>query len=235
MKTFSSQQGVIIVGVVFVLGMFAIGAVTLVASSITSGIVKNVNSSSGLKTQLSAESVLREGAYQIVNGVDPDMYSGSIPPINYVLSNSVTVQDIGYPNLLITGDSDNSRSYRKMIYAVSLFPESAVFDHAVYAQNNLDLGGNITINGSTFANGDIDISGNAEINGDAYSVGEISDESAVTGDATQGVEGVSPPEVDTSYFYDIANSDGTVFSSADADAYTDGEIVENKIVYIIIC
>lgn len=233
--TDQNDRGFVIVGFVFGVGLFALGLSMLIISSTTSALIKNRNTLSGIQTFFAADSALHEGAYQMIKG-SASYAGGTFETLNQTNSNMIVVTDIGWPNLRLDGTASSLLTGRTSSYRISLFPSSAVFDHAIYSQDDINISGNTYINGNIFADGDIDVSNAAAtIDGDAYSVGTttLQKEDNVTGDSVTDASAVAPPTIDLAIYHNNASTTGTIFTDAStAKAYIESGSALNKVIYI---
>src|SRR3989344_7508775 len=163
-----NQKGVIGLLAVMGIGVFALGVSLVASSGAASELASNINLSSGDQAFYSAESGVYEGALQYKN--DPDNYTGGTPQLlNNTVSGNIEATPLDWPYVKIRSLASGNATDRTVARIFTSFPEGLAFDYAVYAEHQLDIGGNAEINGDIFANDGIDFTGNsAEINGDAY-------------------------------------------------------------------
>lgn len=213
----SGESGVITLFVVLGAGIFALGTALTLATGILSEVRKSGNTAQGDRMFYAAEANLSEGRYQYLNN---DTYSGALSAglFNSASSSDITVSDIGWPYVQVRGSASGGDTIRATVHTLTVFPEGQAFNHAVYSENDLTVGGSAQINGSIFANNGIDFTGsNAEINGDAYSPDDIDDQhDNVNGESFEGVDPISPPTIDSTPYLAQATADGTVFASGAA-------------------
>ena len=227
----NKQSGLIMVGIVLGIGMFALGIAILVVSATTSSLVKNNNSKSGNLSFITAESALREGVHQLLHDI-PNYTGGVFPLINNSNGNLITVNDLGSYKYEVLGEAHSNTTTREILYIINTFPASAIFDHAIYAQNTLNLAGNANITGSVFANNTIDLQDSGlTLDGNVYSATSINGHTeTITGNQDENVVPVEPPSVDVQHYID--NATMTFTSSADAESYLSGNNISNEIIYI---
>ncbi|MBI4114398.1 MAG: hypothetical protein HY445_00980 [Candidatus Niyogibacteria bacterium] len=204
-----SEEGIISLITILAVGLFALGTVLTISAGTLSETVKNKNMTSGSQSFYTAESAMREGAYQVIEevkefGGDPT-YAGE----DYFALNSTSNSDVtvlyDWPYAIMRGEATGGNVNRAVIHTITVFPEGLAFDYAMYAQHKLNFGGNSTVNGNIFANDGIDFTGNsAEINGDAFSSEEFTDTDNINGEAISGVDPIPSPELDTDDYYDAA-------------------------------
>ena len=231
MKEDYYQKGIINLIVVMSIGLFALGAALVLSIGLLGEVKKNRNTISGDRTFYAAESGMVEGSYQYFK---TSSYGGGIPiPINNTLAGLISVTDLGWPYVAVEGEADNLNTKRIVLYTINLFPEGFAFDHAVYAHNELTLGGSIEVNGSIFANDEINFLGNnATVNGDAFSPQPITDTDNINGNVVSGVEPVPIPDIDFQPYADVALIEGTYFINADdAESYLNDE-TRNAVVFV---
>ena len=207
-------------------GLFALAAVLSIATGTIGEIVKNHQMILGDLTFHAAEANLREGTHQYIN--DQSYTGGTAALLNNADTASIAVTDLGWPYAKAQGSAANNGNNRKVARIITVFPEGLAFDYAVYAQNDLIMGGNLKVNGDIFANDGIDFNGvSAEINGDAYSPLDVEDNGNVNGNIIEGVDSIPPPTLDAANYEAAAIADGTYFDDdSDAEDYVNGNVVD---------
>ena len=236
-------QGSITLGLVFGLGLLSLTLASIALSSVTNTIGSHRNELSGLRTFVTADSAAREGVYRYLQESN---YSGDVDwvdlagggEINAVLASSISIDKSNWPNILVRGSAENSLTGREVGYTVRPSDLELAFDHAIYSQFDLEIGGNATVNGSIYANGDIDFTGgSAEVNGDAFAVGDIDQSHDNIDDEThlivRGTETLAPPTIDSAVYYSQAVADGTWYNAPVlAETAHNGVTTNNVVVYV---
>lgn len=223
-KKLQANSGIISLLTVMGVGIFALAAALTFATDVLVEANKNKNTVSGDQVFYTAEFHNSEGAYQYIQS---QTYGGGTPSQNPNGTISGEIEIIpatwpgdpnGSPYTYSKGISDNPQTHRVSKKVITVFPEGEAFNSAVYAQDDLNIGGNATILGNVFANGDVDFTGaSAEVDGDVYSVGEIdANSSNYTGDIIEGVSSIPPPEIDVDPYRVDAIANGTYFILAGA-------------------
>lgn len=227
----TNRRGIVGLTAVLLLGLFTLGSAFSVATANLIELSKNKNVSSGARSFQTAEAAAREGAYQYLHD---QAYTGSaFSAMNGSVAQTVAVTPLDWPYFETRGTASNQTARRAVVNTLTVFPEGLAFDYATYAEHDLSIGGNVTIDGNIFSNGTLSFIGNkTEIDGDAYSAEPIADTNNVNGDAYGGVSPIPPPQIDTTPYFTAANSGGTLFSDPnDAETYVNGE-VRNAVVYV---
>lgn len=190
------------------------------ATAILGEMGQNKNTSSGDKTFYSAESALEEGAYQYLH--NQSYIGGSFPLVNGSHTDSILIEDLGWPYAKVKGGAENYMTSRIAVNVITVFAEGEAFNYATYSEENLTLSGNTTINGNVFTNGDMEFNGNSsEINGDAFAAGTI-DGGNISGAQESGMDPIPPPQIDAAPYKTLAESAGTYFDDAnDAEDWFD--------------
>ena len=223
--------------VMFAIGLFALGAALSMSDGILLELLKNKNQTRGSQAFYTAEANSKEGAYQIEKefaATGSTTYDGGSPlTLNSASSADITVTDLGWPYKKIRGLASRTNSYRAVVQLLTVYPEGLAFDHAIYAQDDLTLKGNVEIYGSVFSNGTMNFNGGPDIYGDAYSTEPIDNSGGnISGEVFDGVDSIPPPQVDLTPYYDEALADGTLFASAtSADAFLSNQ-TRTAIVYV---
>jgi hypothetical protein len=205
------------------IGLFALTFALITASGVAGGFSKNHNETASDDAFYAAEAAMREGAYQYEH-VASAYTGGSFPLLNGVNSSTVTIVTTTWPYVNVIGAANGRGNYRTVTEMFTIFPEGLAFDHAIYAEYNLQIGGNVTVNGGIFANGAVDFKGtSATVNGDAVSASTVTENGNVAGSVVDGANPIPPPAIDIAPYVTVAQADGTYFtSSTDAEAYLDG-------------
>ncbi len=239
MKTLTTQQGSITLGLVFGLGMLGLGIAAATMTFSTSAISNNSNAAQGVRSLVTADAATREGVYRAidsVSGTNVTFTGASIPLLNNSDTAAVTVSGT-WPLIDIRGEADNARTTRKVVATLDLFPSAFAFDQAVYTHGQLNVTGNVTIEGDIYATNGIDVGGSADIDGDAHSPQTIDDvHGRITGTTNETHPVIEPPEIDYTLYQAQAIIDGTYFTgpsaSANAEAFIKGNQNLNKVVYV---
>jgi len=233
MKFNKQNKGIISLAIVFSIGFLALSIAMATSVSALQELKKSYNAVSGDKSFLAAESAVREGTYQYINDVLLSYTGGTPQLINDSSDGSIIVTDIGWPYIEIEGEAENRTTQRQVVYTLTTFPEGMAFNHAVYSQNNLDFGGNASINGSIFAENNISFTGaSATINGDAYSPNPITDTDNINGEVFEEVTSILPPQVDLLPYRAEAIINSTYFiDTEDTENYLNNE-TKTAVVYV---
>ena len=221
------QKGIISLLVLISIGFFALAAATAISLDVFSELSKDQDTIFGDLAFHNSESAVKEGFYQYRE--NPSSYAGGATElINKSLSAEISVASLDWPYAEIKGIAENKLSQRKNIYAVTLFPEALTFNYAIFSQSELNFKGNVTINGNIFANEKIEFQGSgAEVNGDAFSPNEIDGAENIEGNVVTDVEPIPPPQIDLQSYYELAQNEGTFFStSAEAEDYLNNQTKE---------
>lgn len=219
MQDRTSQKGIINLVVMFTIGIFALGTALSMSDGILLELLKNKNQTRGSQAFYTAEANSKEGAYQIAKefaATSTTTYDGGTSlALNSVSSADITVTDLGWPYKKINGLASRVNSARAVVQMLTVYPEGLAFNHAVYAQDDLTLKGNVEIYGSVFSNGTMNFNGGPDIYGDAYSTEPIDNNGGnISGDIFTSVDPIPPPQVDLTPYYDEALAGGTLFASA---------------------
>lgn len=225
------NKGIISLAAVFTIGFLALSIAMATSVSALQELKKGFNTVSGDKTFLAAEAAAGEGIYQYIKD---DTYSvGTIPLLNNVSANSITVNSslLGWAYREILGTAENNLTNRKVKNTVLLFPSGVAFDYAVYSEKDLFFTGNASIIGDVFSNSTTSCGGSSNIEGNAYAAG-INDCDGYASSTHQNVNIIPPPEIDFQFYYDIALTSGTLFTTTtDAQAYLNGNTI-NAVVFV---
>ncbi len=221
------ERGVITLMAVLGVGLFALGAALTVATGVLSELAANQDTIAGDQVFYSGESNAGEGAYQYLTA--SSYASGTPTLLNDTSTGSITVIPLSWPYVRAKGHAGNGTTRRIVSHIITVFPEGFAFDYAVYAQNNLVFGGNITVNGNVFANNGINggNSNSVNLNGDAFSPEEIIDsKNNIDGISVTGVDPIPPPTINPGEYrlaaqaIDPETGTSTLFSSSnDAETY----------------
>jgi hypothetical protein len=231
MRETLKEKGIISLVVIMSVGLFALGSVLAVSTGILGELIKNKNTVSGDQAFYTAEAGMKEGTYQYLNSLS---YSGGTAVLlNNAAGGDIVVATSTWPYIIAKGTAENIRSYRGVLHTITVFPEGFAFDHAVYAHNDLTLGGSVEVNGSVFANDGIDFHGaNAAVNGNAYSPGDIEDHGNISGLIVPGVDPIPLPHFDLEPYRQAAIVDGTLFSSStEAETYLNNQ-TRNAVIFV---
>ncbi len=225
MKTQENARGTALVaalGVVLVLAMVCLGAV---------GSVLNESSRVRHNEKDTQASYIAGGALDLfLSRVIPqpsllreptgEMLAGSIGPGTF----AITVGQLDASTALVTavgsheGVSRSMRAYlRTNVFANQAQPGRAGFDKAIFADDNLEIGGTFdVVGGGVHTNANATLKGNAYgIDGDLSAVGTISGSTGkVAGTATPGADRLEFPVLDIQYYCDIAVANGEVIEVA---------------------
>lgn len=209
-------------------GLFALASALTIATGVMGELVKNRNIILGDQSFHAAEANMREGAHQYVNNL---AYTGGAASIlNNTNNASIVVTPLDWPYAKAQGTAANDIANRKVSHIITIFQEGLAFDYAVYAQDELNFGGNSTVNGNIFANSGIGFTGNsAEINGDAFSPEAFTDTDNIDGSAVSGVDSIPPPQLDTDDYLNIA--DNVFADDNDAEAFLNNQ-TQSALVFI---
>lgn len=235
----TGRDGITTLIAVLAIGAFALGSALTISLGALSGLSKNINIVSGDQKFFTAESFMSEGIYQYVKEIEATGVSTytPLPPdlMNGVESGAITVTPLSWPYVIIRGDAENGNGRRIVKEVVSVFPEGQAFKYAVYAENLLNFGGSVAVNGNVFANNGIGFTGNnAEVNGDAFTPGTIpaGGTDNVLGEIFTGVDVIAPPVINTTPYKDAAIAAGTYFTDDDAAESYLGNQIRDAVIFV---
>lgn len=233
---YRSNDGVISLLAIFGIGVFALSASLAVAVGSAAGLAQNRNVVSGDQSFYTAEAGTFEGALQYRHATSS--YTGGSPELlNNTSEGSISVTSLNWPYVHVNSYATGQTVRRSVSHVITVFPEGFAFDYAVYAQNNLIMGGNLEINGGVFANDGIEFNGNsAEINGNAYSplnINENQPGANINGEIFEGVDPIPPPELLIDPYLAYANASSTYFATtSSAQSYVNGNMLDHVVVVI---
>lgn len=229
MNSINNEKGIISLVVIMTIGLFALATVSVSLVAALNEFAKERDITQSNNTLYASEAAAREGIYQYRESFLDDGDVLALANINDMQNESVEINDLAWPYTEVIARVNNDPGYnRTILYVMNNFPEGEAFNHAVYSENAVTLGGNASVTGSVLANNDIELSGNAEINGDAYSLNPIEDTSNITGEAFVTDDFMPVPLIDLSKYSDEAALAGTFFDNEDdANDYIDDNI-KNK-------
>lgn len=216
MKKSTQQSGSITLGLVFGLGMLALGIAATTLTFSTNAVVNNSITSSGIRSLVTADSASREGVYRIMKDYAPDKIvtftNTTLPLLNNTATAEVAITG-SWPIYEVRSASTNDRVTRKIVSTLDLFPSAFAFDQAVYTHGQLNFNGNVTINGDVYATNGIDLSGSANISEDAYTPSTIntSGSANVDGDSVSNYDEILPPAIETTPYFTEATINGTYY------------------------
>ena len=222
------NKGIISLAAVYAIGLLALGTVLTTSVLALTELTKNRNTISGNQSFHTAEAAAREGVYQYQH---IDSYLGGTPQLlNNTSQGEITITDIDWPYVEVSGAAENQTTHRKIIYTMTKFAEGLAFKYSVFSQNVLNFSGDVTVNGNIFANNGIDFNEpdtGPEIYGNAFSPVEITDTDNIkNGVAVSGpkVSTIPSLRIDFQPYYDTAQAEGTLFTtSADAESYLEDQ------------
>lgn len=233
---------------ILIIGLFAMSAATLNLLGALKENTKNHNSIKSAQAFFTAESAAREGVYEFRNSAsfnagDPYYNGGNYSLLNYTSNAVMAVENFaGWPTggdrfADLVGTADNSTSTRKIVYSVNLYPEGDSFDHAIYADDELDISGSANITGNVFANNDIDLGGNAVVDGNVVSTNDvdITGSAEITnGEAVPAGTEIPAPSIDLAPYKTIALAAGTFYDDKDIaeDQVKNNLLPYNSTVYV---
>ncbi|MFA5830409.1 MAG: hypothetical protein WC878_01110 [Candidatus Paceibacterota bacterium] len=211
------QKGIVSLAAVLTIGVFALGLVFNAANGALGEIAKNRNGRLAERTFAAAESENREGVYQFLKS------PASYPEGHHVLpavsmngadANEITL-DVDWPYVEARGRSDNGKTEHKNLRRITVFPEGAAFDYALYSNGDMDITGNADVTGNIAANENLSIeNAAASVEGNLY-VGENYDphgNANVEGEVS--LETVTPPpSIDTAPYRIEAETSGALFGT----------------------
>jgi cytoskeletal protein CcmA (bactofilin family) len=116
--------------------------------------------------------------------------------------------------IISTGTSQGWQAEVKAIgqYMTTTTNNNSVFDHALFSDSDIYLGGTADIVGDIHSNGNISLSGTPSVDGDGSASGWIKDKKGgITGTKTQYAPKIPMPVVDVQYYRSIAT---TIYSSS---------------------
>lgn len=232
----NKNEGVVTLITVLMVGTLALTLAFTAALGVLSQISKNRNIVSGDQLFYAADAAAREGAHQYINdyiasAASPTYSGGTNVLINEADNISISVTPLAWPYVEVTGDALNSAVERSVVYTVNIFPEGQAFDHAIYANDSLNISGSVEVDGDVFSNGDLNFNGNPPINGDVYSAGNAdTSNNNLNGEAYSGVSPIAAPQVDTDLYKNEAQANGTYFTNpSDAENHlanpSNGDVV----------
>ena len=232
------ESGSITLGIVFGLGMLALGIAASTLTFSTNAVVNNSIAGSGVRALVTADSAGREGIYRLIedynaDGAVDEFTETEIPLLN--ATDAASVKAVGtWPIYEIRSSSANPRVSRNITTEVNLFPSGFAFDQAVYTHGSLTIGGSAEINGDVYATNEIDFNGGAPVNGDASTAGAITptNQTNVTGESTNNHPVIEPPTIDIGTF--IAAADYSIITntaSNDVETLIIDPLIDNVIIY----
>jgi predicted acyltransferase (DUF342 family) len=205
---------------VYGLGILSLALMSTVLTSVLTNLSTHKNSLSGLYTLVTADSGAREGVQQLILGTEP--VSGTILNPIGVTNTSVSVLDALWVGTEVIATAENNLTQRKVSYTVITQPGAGAFAHAIYAQHDVEVGGNACVTGDIYAGNNLDVTNAAVVvAGEVYSSGETTiHENATVGQSTANVVVLSPPTVDLSQYYTDSRT-GIIATSTDSVSYAD--------------
>ncbi|MFH1451121.1 MAG: hypothetical protein ABIF89_00755 [bacterium] len=214
-----NNKGIISLIVLFGVGLFALATSLTISLGSLMELAKNRNNFLGTRSSYAAETAATEGfyAYQSdTNYPGGNSAENTSPLINETESSSIEVIPLTWPEVEIKGMADNKISHRETVYTINVFPEGMAFNYAAYAQNSLNIGGSVLIDGSIFANNEIVINGSsAQVTEDVFSATNVdSGNGNIGGEIFSNVTPLPAPQINiedyrdaaTQYFEDIAEA-----------------------------
>lgn len=111
--------------------------------------------------------------------------------------------------------------------------QNVVFDHALFSDSDIRLGGTFDIHGDCHANGNVTMQGTPTVDGNLSAVGTVPASGTVTGTRTSGASHIAMPTIDMAYYQNRAttvyNSDHVFNGTTQLDGITfvDGDISVN--------
>lgn len=227
-----SEQGfAVITAVVFLAVLLILGA------SLVEQTVQELSVASREKKETGAFSLAEAGidyaAWRIYNIQTPSL------PITWSRSDlgtgtfSVTADRFnGSSNTLTVISTGTTQGYTSQVKVIGMFltngptDQNIVFDHALFSNATLTLGGTANINGSIMANGNVTINGTPSVTGDVYSGGTIS---GASGPAFHPNMPKAPmPVIDINYYRSKASvilpSGSNMPNTIDGIVFVDGDM-----------
>jgi hypothetical protein len=236
------EQGSITLGVVFGLGLLSMTLAGIALNAVTNTVGAHRNEVAGLRTFVTADAAAREGVHRFLH---TDNFTGDADwaslaggnDMNAVLGSAITVDYSTWPNIRVRGNAENALAGREAGITVTLSDLEAGFDHAIYSQFDLEMGGNATVNGSVYANGDIDFDGtSAQVNGNVYAAGEIDtshDNIGETFITVKNTKIIHAPEIISAPYSIQATADLTLYTNPVlAQNAHKGVTTNNKVIYV---
>jgi hypothetical protein len=245
MKSTQLQQGSIVLGLVFGLGVLGLGIAATTLTFSTSAVTNHTTASAGVRSLVTADSITREGVYQVLqagySSNDIVDFKNSNPEFKLLNLTSLSTDSAEYhasgtwPIIEVTSTSSNPRTTRKVVVTLDLFPSAFAFDQAVYSHGQISANGNLTINGNAYATNGIALSGNANINGDAYSPLAMNSntKNRISGESYENSSTIIPPTIATSSYKVLAQSANTYFTDISlARTYIQGNPAGFPVVFV---
>ena len=179
MKThITREKGSITLGMVYGLGLLSLGVASLALSSVVTNLSTHKNEMSGVRTFVTADSAAREGAYRFI---EYGMSEVGTIDLNSVLGSETSIIVSNYPIRHIRGVASTTRTERKMVYEVQPSDIQSGFEHAIFAQQNLEISGAASTTGSVYVGNDLKVTGaggqgganTPKVSGSIYVAGDI--------------------------------------------------------------
>jgi cytoskeletal protein CcmA (bactofilin family) len=215
MRKVNEKKGIVSIVAIFSIGLISFSLALALANNTLAATGKNKNFSATNQSFYTAESSAKEGLYQFIN---EESYTGDTYSSENRISTSYNEAEFFGTHATIVGVAEN-KTHREIKQELIVFPEGFAFSYAIYAQNDLSLGGSSQVSGNIFANGDICVSGSSVIDGEAAASGGIStvppcdDDSILEG--TEGsAEPIPPPDIDPGEYESAAQDGGTYFNNS---------------------
>ncbi|MDO8558302.1 MAG: hypothetical protein Q7S09_03900 [bacterium] len=225
------ERGVITLMAVLGVGLFALGAALTMATGVLSELATNQDTVAGDQVFYTGESNAGEGAYQYLS---TSSYASVAPTLlNDTSTGSVVIVPLAWPYVRARGHAGNGTTRRIVSRIITVFPEGQAFDYAVYSNEEMNFGGNATVNGDVYATDEIDFTGaSAEVNGNAFSPGDVETDN-VNGFSVTGVDVIEPPRIFIEPYRDMAIAAGTHFTSTPlARSFLNNNITHNIAVVV---
>jgi len=240
-----SQSGIISLLVVLGVGLFALTVVLTVTTGVLSEFNKNHNTVSGDKVFYASEAAVKDVTRDFIADYTANRayyidyagaFAGTYTPDVTLNVNDTTLADVEvtgtWPFYEIKSKGSNLRTTRNVVQKLTVYSPGLALDFAVFANDDLTMQGNATVNGDVFSNGDIEFDnnggGSGGVNGDASAVGNIDDDGdKISGTTNDGVTHIDPPPIDLAPYLTEATGAGTYYDNI-GDAHTAEAQIKNN-------
>lgn len=192
-------------GIVLILGMVSVGAITAVMNDstrvhYTEQVTQAAYVASGAMDFFLAKAIPDP---KLFKGDNESLLTGTIGAGDY----TIAIEQIDTTMALVTatGTFANTSQVVRAYVQTNVWAAAEAFDKAIFSENDVDLNGTVSIEGgSVHSNSDASTGGNVSVDGNLTATGTASGSSGVTGQVLSNQPRIPWPDLDIARYTQIA-------------------------------